>query len=136
MRGMAVAAAALAAAWVVAAGGCKDSVADPDGGSPSDVVFPASNVSYQEHVQPLFNQTCALAGCHDDGQNQRVRLTSYGNLVFANPPVLVEGVPDQSLLVLRIEGRLGQRMPLNRNPLNQNQINGIRAWVAEGARNN
>lgn len=115
---------------------CKDEVTDPEGGSPSDIVFPASNVSFQEHVQPLFNQTCALAGCHDDNQNERVRLTSYGNLVFANPPVLVEGTPDQSLLVLRIEGRLGQRMPLNRNPLNQNQINGIRAWVAEGARNN
>ena len=98
--------------------------------------FPTGNVSYQTHVQPLFNQTCALAGCHDDGQNDRVRLTSHGNVFFANPAVLVEGVPDQSLLVLRIEGRMGQRMPVNRNPLNQNQINGIRTWVAEGARNN
>ena len=38
--------------------------------------------------------------------------------------------------VLRIEGRLGARMPLNQNPLNQNQITGIRAWIGEGALNN
>jgi len=87
-------------------------------------------------VQPLFNQTCAISGCHDDSQSLQVRLTSYGNVYFAQPQIVVEGTPESSVLVLRIEGRLGQRMPLNRNPLNQNQINGIRAWIAEGARNN
>ncbi len=115
---------------------CKDQSANPDVGSPSDIVFPPSNVSYSRHVQPLFNQACALSGCHDDGQSQTVRLTSYGNVYFANPQVLVAGQPDQSLLVLRIEGVLGTRMPLNLNPLNQNQITGIRTWIAEGAHNN
>jgi hypothetical protein len=128
----------VAIAAVLAAAGlhCKDNVSGGDLGSPSDVVFPLSNVSYAQHVQPLFNQTCAIAGCHDDGQSLQVRLTSYGNVFFAQPQVIVEGSPESSVLVLRIEGRLGQRMPLNRNPLNQNQINGIRAWIAEGARNN
>lgn len=115
---------------------CKDEVAGPEG-SPSDIVFPAANVRYGEHVQAMFNQTCALGGCHDDGQNQSpLKLTSYGNTVFGVLGVVVQGSPDQSTLVLRIEGRLGQRMPLNRNALNQNQINGIRTWIAEGAQNN
>ena len=51
-------------------------------------------------------------------------------------PVVVSGSPETSDLVFRIEGRVGQRMPLNRNPLNQNQINGIRAWIAEGLQRN
>jgi hypothetical protein len=127
---------AIAAVFAAAGLHCKDNVSGGDLGSPSDVVFPLSNVSYAQHVQPLFNQTCAIAGCHDDGQALQVRLTSYGNVFFAQPQVIVEGSPESSVLVLRIEGRLGQRMPLNRNPLNQNQINGIRAWIAEGARNN
>jgi len=37
---------------------------------------------------------------------------------------------------MRIEGRVGARMPLNQSPLNQNQITGIRAWIGEGAKNN
>jgi hypothetical protein len=38
---------------------------------------------------------------------------------------------------MKIEGRAdGARMPLNRNPLNQNQINGIRTWINEGAQRN
>ncbi len=114
---------------------CKDDIAG-DEGSPSNVVFPVTGVSYSQHVQILFNQTCALSGCHDDAIPDRVKLTSHTNVIFANPQVVVEGAPDQSILVLRIEGRLGTTMPLNRNPLNQNQINGIRTWIAEGARNN
>jgi hypothetical protein len=94
-------------------------------------------VSYQAHVQPLFNQTCALAGCHDAGAPQgRVRLTDYGEAVIATPGVVIPGNPDASELVLRIEGKSGARMPFGRNPLNQNQITGIRTWIAEGAKNN
>ena len=116
---------------------CKDKNNPVSDGSPSNIVFPPSNVSYSQHVQPLFDQTCALSGCHDDGVHQSpLRLTSYVNTVFSIPGVIVAGQPDQSTLVLRIEGRVGSRMPLNANPLNQNQVNGIRAWVAEGAKNN
>lgn len=115
---------------------CKDDVVG-EGGSPSNVVFPSSNVSYGQHVQPLFNQTCALPGCHDDGVPQgQLKLTEYGKAVLEIPGIVVPGSPDQSTLVLRIEGRVGQRMPLNRNPLNQNQIGGIRTWITEGAQNN
>jgi Planctomycete cytochrome C len=117
--------------------GCKDDTLVGPDGSPSTIVFPADNVSYQAQVQPLFNQTCALAGCHDAGAPQgRVRLTDYGEAVIATPGVVIPGNPDASELVLRIEGRSGARMPFGRNPLNQNQITGIRTWIAEGAKNN
>jgi hypothetical protein len=117
--------------------GCKDENNPLSGDSPSNIVFPISNVSYGRQVQPLFNQTCALAGCHDDGQHQSVlKLTSYDNLMFGGALVVVRTKPDQSVLVLSIEGRVGAQMPSNRNPLNQNQIDGIRAWIGEGALNN
>lgn len=112
---------------------CDDEVVGPDG-SPSDVVFPDSNVSFAAHVQPLFTQTCAIPGCHDDGQNQsQLRLTSYSSTVVEIPGIVVPGNPDNSVLVWRIEGTQGVRMPLNRNPLNSNQIRGIRKWIEEGA---
>ncbi len=134
-----------ASKWFILAGllvlvltvtGCKDE--NPvDGESPSNIVFPISNVSYGQQVQPLFNQTCTLAGCHDDGTHQSMlSLTSYDNLMYGGALVVVRNKPDVSMLVLRIQGSVGTRMPLNRNPLNQNQINGIRAWIGEGAQNN
>jgi hypothetical protein len=116
---------------------CKDDNPTGDEGSPSNVNFPTDSVSYAGHVQLLFNQTCALSGCHDDTQPaDRVKLTSWGSLMIVGPLVVRIGQPDLSELVWRIEGRVGQRMPLGRNSLNQNQINGIRTWIAEGARNN
>ena len=114
---------------------CKDD--NPvDGGSPSNVVFPTSNVRYSQHVQPLFNQACAFVGCHDDGVPQdQLKLTSWGS-VTNFPGVVAPGQPELSTLVIRIEGTSGPRMPLTGNPLNQNQINGIRTWIVEGAMNN
>jgi Planctomycete cytochrome C len=131
-----------AAAGVVAltlALSCKDSNPVGPDGSPSDVVFPADSVSYSQSVQVLFNQTCALPSCHSSGEGvDRVKLDNYQNLRFGvnGLSVVIPGSPDQSELVLRIEGRTGDRMPINRNPLNQNQINGIRTWIAEGAKDN
>lgn len=116
---------------------CKDDNPTGDDGSPSTVVFPTSNVSYDQHVQPLFNQACALSGCHDNGSTQSpLKLTSYGNAVLSIPGIVVARNPDGSTLVLRIQGSVGQRMPPTGNMLNQNQINGIRTWIAEGARQN
>jgi hypothetical protein len=121
---------------VLAVGGCKDT--NPlTGNSPSTVVFPTTNVRYSLHVQPLFNQACAYAGCHDAGTTQSVlKLDNYTDAVLTIPGIVVPGKPDASTLVHRIQGSLGQRMPPTGNPLNQNQINGIRTWVADSAKNN
>jgi len=56
--------------------------------------------------------------------------------MYGGQLVVVRGQPEQSTLVMRIEGRVGSRMPLDRRSLNQNQITGIRAWIGEGALNN
>jgi mono/diheme cytochrome c family protein len=100
-------------------------------------VFPANNVSYNSEVQVLFNQACNYSGCHDDGTHQSpLKLTSWGETVTVGG-VVIPGKPDQSILVFWIEGRVGtERMPPGSQALNQNQINGIRTWVAEGAKNN
>lgn len=118
--------------------GCKDTNGPGNGDSPSNVVFPTRDVSYSVHVQPLFNQACNFGGCHDSGPHQSpLRLTEYGYAVLTLPGVVVAGKPDQSTLVFRIEGRVGVRMPPPPgNPLNQNQINGIRTWIADSAKNN
>lgn len=128
----------LAAIAFLGLGGCKDQNPTGDDGSPSTIVFPLSGVSYQYQVQPLFNQACNYTGCHgSDAPPNLVKLTSWGDLMTSGggTGVVVPDEPETSTLVLRIEGR-GARMPPSGLPLNQNQINGIRTWIAEGAKNN
>jgi hypothetical protein len=119
--------------------GCKDKNTLTPGESPSTVVFPERGVSYGVHVESLFNQACSLPTCHDDGSHAGgLSLTTYYNTVFAVPGIVVSKNPQNSILVMKIEGRgpSGDRMPPGQYPLNQNQINGIRTWIAEGAQNN
>lgn len=113
---------------------CKDNIT---GEGPFDIVFPDSNISYNGLIQPLFDRGCAISGgCHagEDpaaglGMESYLRLTDRVGIV-------VPGSPDESLLQLRIDGRLNPRMPLNRPPLTDNQIRGIGRWILEGAINN
>ncbi len=110
--------------------GC-DSTTDPD----KEIVFPASNVSYSQSVQPFFNVRCATYGCHDDQtQAGRLSLTSYVNLT-TRPGIVIPGSSTSSLLIQRIDGRIPH--PINVPIIvNQNQLDGIKKWIDEGARNN
>jgi hypothetical protein len=123
-------------AAAMAGWGCKGSAPTGPGGSPSTIVFPDHAISYSAQVQPLFDQACNFAGCHDNGTHQSALvLASYGQMMLT-PGVVVPAKPDASTLVLSIQGSVGARMPPGAYPLNQNQINGIRAWIVEGAMNN
>jgi hypothetical protein len=116
---------------------CKGTAPTGPGGSPSTIIFPTNGISYTAQVQPLFNQACNASGCHENGtQTNALVLTSYGGAVLTLPGVVVAGKPDASTLVLRIQGSVGARMPPGSYPLNQNQIDGIRTWIVEGAKNN
>jgi hypothetical protein len=124
-------------AGAVAGLSCKGTAPTGPDNSPSTIVFPVNGVLYGAQVQPLFNQACNASGCHDAGAHQsQLILTSYDEAVLALPGIVVAGKPDASVLVLRISGSVGARMPPGAYPLNQNQINGIRTWIAEGAKNN
>ena len=119
---------------MVAAWACKDSITD---NGPPDIVFPDSNISYNSLIQPLFNQACTFSGgCHGgEYPAASLSLESYQRLTD-RVGIVVPGSPDESILQLRIDGRITPRMPLNRPVLTDNQINGIRRWIQEGAVNN
>ena len=100
-----------------------------------DIVFPDSAVSYVAHVQPLFNQACAFAGCHDDGPHpSALRLTSYAGVMDPQLLVVIPGDTVNSRLAMRVTGRIAPQMPLYRPPLSQNQIHGLLTWIQEGAK--
>lgn len=112
--------------------GCDDQL-----NIPSDDELPMQNVSYSKHVQPIFNVRCATAGCHDDQtKSGSLSLTSWNNTT-SDYSIVFPGNPDQSRLILSIEGKSIYPMPpIGRPPLTQAQIRAIRTWVEEGAKNN
>lgn len=120
--------------FFVTISGCKDDIQNAN-----PIIFPDSNISYGKHVEPLFQQRCALAGCHA-GSNPQAGLNlttpSYSNLMNHEPRLVIAGESNNSLLAQRIDGRITPRMPFNSTPLTDNQIKGIKKWIDEGGVNN
>jgi hypothetical protein len=115
---------------------CKDQVSDPN---TDPIVFPDAGISYSKHVEALFQQRCAVSGCHSVGTaagGLSLTLPSYNSLMNHQPRLVNPGSGNNSLLVQRIDGRIAPRMPLNSQALTTNQINGIKKWIDEGAMNN
>jgi hypothetical protein len=113
---------------VVLSFGCEDTTTSPGG----DVVFPDSNISYSQHVQPTFNLKCSLSGCHDDQTRAaNLSLTSYLNAT-EEPGIVIPRDSQHSLLAQKIDGRLPHHIQVDLR-LTQNQINGIKKWIDEGA---
>jgi len=103
-----------------------------------NIIIPSSNVSYSQYIQPVLTAKCARAGCHDDQtQAAGLSLTSWSN-TKQNYLVVAPGLPQNSKLVWSIEGTSGNIMPPlgYSSPVNKNQIEGIKTWIQEGAKNN
>lgn len=92
----------------------------------------------------VFDQRCALSGCHLDVQNPMLKSdVAYNNIV--NQPsstgmdYIEPGDPASSYLYLKITGDPGingLQMPRIGTPLSQVTIDSIRVWIENGALNN
>jgi hypothetical protein len=109
---------------------CEDQSANP-------VVLPEENISYEEHMQPLFNKTCAIPGCHDDiDRAGGYSMTTWSNIV--TPGIVDPYSPETSRLVWRIDPQYGFPImpPPSKGYLTHNEMNAIETWIAEGAERN
>jgi hypothetical protein len=107
----------------------------------SNIVFPDSLISFNNHVEPLFRQTCVASQCHGGTQpaaNLNLEYDAWHSLIDYQPQIVIPHKSNDSPLVMYIDGsgRLSPRMPLNSQPLTANQINGVKKWIDEGAKNN
>ncbi|HTY11047.1 MAG TPA: hypothetical protein VMF88_08235 [Bacteroidota bacterium] len=109
---------------------CKDSSNSVS--ALDQIVFPATGISYEKQVQPLFNVGCATTSCHDS-QDAKLNLTSYG-LWKLDPGVIVDGDSTNSRFVWCIEAKAGSPPMPPARPLVENQIQGLKQWIHEGAK--
>ena len=103
---------------------------------PNQFNFPDSNLSFSRHIRPIFEDNCTSSGCHSTA-NPAAGLdleTPAPTFMSNDGPVVFSYDADQSILYLIISnGYNGIRMPLNRTPLAQEQIQAIKTWINEGA---
>lgn len=105
--------------------------------NPAEVVIPSSNVSFERHLLPVFNLTCNLSGCHNEQTRAGgVALTSYFEVVFNAPGLVLPKNPDQSVLLRVMDFTSRTRIPHResfQSRITQNHIDGVRTWIREGA---
>ena len=142
----------LAAALLAACGsGETGGVADSTGTACAPGV--AGTISAGAALEPtlasiqdnVFTPSCTISGCHGGAVAADLRLesgASAGNLISIassqNPSLIrvIPGDPDNSLLIQKLEcdsPPVGARMPLGGPYFDQETIDVIRQWIANGA---
>lgn len=112
-----------------------------------EVRKPAVSATFTRVQNEIFSPNCTAAGCHSGSSPPDGLLLTQGsawaNIVNVNSvqmPSLLRiepGDPDNSYLVRKVEGDgiVANRMPLGQDPLPQELIDLLRAWVENGAMN-
>jgi hypothetical protein len=122
----------------------SDSPSEPSTPEPDTII---SDPSFSQHIQPIFNNNCALSLCHVSGTITELDLSqgvAYGNIVNVDSKqdssfkLILPGDFTDSWLVMKIEGRqsLGLRMPPSADPMSDVRIQNIKNWVDRGAKDN
>lgn len=101
-----------------------------------------SGVSYSKDVQPVLTKNCA--GCHAPGKEGFIAagldVTSYQALMKGGKfgPLVKPGDALSSSLNMLVEGRAHPsiRMPHGKEKLADSEIETLKVWVNEGAKNN
>jgi hypothetical protein len=100
---------------------------------------PRPEVSYADDVYPILENRCIR--CHGGIDEGEVRLelslnmTTYEGLMLGSEygEVITPGDPDDSVLIQMIEDG---DMPDEGDPVPPEELEILRAWIAEGANNN
>lgn len=99
-----------------------------------------NRTSFKEDVQPILQYRCLE--CHKTGAPgvaySGLNLETYDGLMKGTRfgPVVVPGNAMVSNLNVLVEGRAGIRMPHNRKRLTSCELDILRTWVNQGAKNN
>lgn len=136
------------------AGGGSDDDLKRGRGGPTCTPPDPTTISFSANIQPIFDVSCALGGCHAGAipageldlspAVARRELVGVASMQIPSRDRVVAGDPDASYLVQKIEGTpgiSGQPMPLGCPGapqggalcLNNNQIQAIRTWISECA---
>ena len=99
-----------------------DLAIDPDG--------PPKAVSFMNELAPIFNTSCAVAGCHVSGGHKPYMATDISYLQIVNGGFVNTALPKESILYKMINGEMQQYIP---SAVNRQKVYD---WIRNGAPNN
>jgi mono/diheme cytochrome c family protein len=92
-------------------------------------------VSFSQDIAPILIANCN--GCHYNGTRNSggLRFDDFAGLLKGGTSGLAieAGKPEESLLIRKLRGSSGARMPLGRAPLEDDKIKLVATWISEGA---
>ncbi|MBN2366052.1 MAG: hypothetical protein JXL67_07780 [Calditrichaeota bacterium] len=111
---------------------CQKNTTEPD-----NIVYPDANLSFLQHIHPIFMDHCAFSGCHESASpaGDLDLETLSPTFTGVHGPAVIPFNAQQSLLYrLLLSDYLGiPRMPKGRAQLADNKIRAIGTWIDEGA---
>ena len=96
---------------------------------------PAAMVDYEREIRPILSENCLE--CHSqDKRKGGLSLATYGDVLDGGKDgaVVRPGRSSSSLMIDRVKGTVGDRMPLDELPLSDEQIALLQRWIDQGAR--
>ena len=99
-----------------------------------------SQMSFAEDINPIFKGYCV--SCHQPGgqgyEASGLDLTSYDGLMKGTKfgPMVIPGKPDESNLIVLIDGKAKISMPFGHKLLPSCLRDNIWSWIFQGAKNN
>ena len=96
------------------------------------------DVSYYRNIRPILQQHCQ--GCHQPAKAQGgFVMTGHAELLKPGDkgePGIVPGKPDKSMIVTQVTPHDGKKaaMPKGKDPLTDYEINLIKKWITQGAK--
>lgn len=99
-----------------------------------------AKMSFAEDVVPIFKGYCV--SCHQPGGQgysaSGLDLTSYDGLMKGTKfgPMVIPGQPDNSNIIVLIDGRAKIRMPYGHKALPSCLRDVVYSWIFQGAKNN
>ena len=92
-------------------------------------------VDYERQIKPILSDNCLE--CHSqDKRKGGLSLATYGDVLDGGKDgaIVRPGHSARSMIIARIKGEQGDRMPLDELPLSDTQIGLLQRWIDEGAR--
>jgi hypothetical protein len=112
---------------------------DDNMANPGNEMFPEKNLSYVQHIQPIFFQDCATAvGCHQSAARAGGLDLESSNPTFIsdNGLAVIPFNASQSNLFLALFDEVpgvSRRMPPNSPRVSDARARAIETWINEGA---
>jgi len=94
-----------------------------------------ATMSFSADIQPIFDASCALSGCHVAGGHEPNLTKGIAYQALMDGGYVVASDPANSQLMMWLTGKKSPVMPLGSGP--DPAINSkIYAWINQGAKNN